>query len=72
MKTIITTYPDYQSLPAGIKKMLVASEDFFFREAQLSAAKIRRTGLGQSAAAGGRFHRQRAGDWPPFGEGWRN
>jgi hypothetical protein len=32
MKSIITTYPDFQSLPRGVKKMLLASENYFFRE----------------------------------------
>ena len=30
MKSIVVTYPDYQSLPKGIKRMLVISESFFF------------------------------------------
>ncbi|HWW01480.1 MAG TPA: hypothetical protein VNZ64_17415 [Candidatus Acidoferrum sp.] len=33
MKSIITVYPGFQSLPKGVKKMLVVSETFFFREA---------------------------------------
>jgi len=28
------SYPDYQALPRSIKKMLVASESFFFGEAR--------------------------------------
>ena len=32
MKSIVTTYPYFQSLPKGIKMMLVASEEFFFQE----------------------------------------
>jgi hypothetical protein len=32
MRTIILTYPGYQSLPRGIKQMLVASENFYFDE----------------------------------------
>jgi hypothetical protein len=32
MGTIILTYPGYQSLPRGIKQMLVASENFYFDE----------------------------------------
>jgi hypothetical protein len=34
MKSIITTYPDFQSLPQGVKKMLLASENYFFGEAK--------------------------------------
>jgi len=33
MKSIITTYPDFHALPKGIKRMLLASESFFFSEA---------------------------------------
>lgn len=33
MKSIVVTYPYFQSLPKGIKMMLVASENFFFSEA---------------------------------------
>jgi hypothetical protein len=36
MKSIITTYPDFPSLPRGIKKMLLASENFFFSEVKAS------------------------------------
>lgn len=34
MKSIITTYPDFPSLPKGLKRMLLASEDLFFGEAK--------------------------------------
>jgi hypothetical protein len=34
MKSIVVTYPDYQSLAKGIKKMLVVSESLFFGEAK--------------------------------------
>lgn len=37
MKSIVVTYPDFQSLPKGIKRMLVASEDHFFSEAKPGA-----------------------------------
>lgn len=39
MKSIITTYPDFQSLPQGVKKMLLASENFFFGEVRLTPLK---------------------------------
>ena len=32
MKSIVTTYPDFQMLPKGVKRMLVASESFFFQD----------------------------------------
>jgi hypothetical protein len=40
MKSIVLTYPGFQSLPRGIKKMLVASETHFFRQAKFSAASL--------------------------------
>jgi hypothetical protein len=42
MKSIITTYPDFQSLPRGVKKMLLASENFFFGEAKAQPVKLLR------------------------------
>jgi hypothetical protein len=36
MKSIITTYPDFMSLPREIKKLLLASESYFFDEAKIS------------------------------------
>jgi len=38
MKSIMFTYPGFQSLPRGIKQMLVTSETHFFGEAGPSAA----------------------------------
>ena len=35
MKSIMVTYPDFQSLPKGLKQMLLASETFFFDQTQL-------------------------------------
>lgn len=32
MKSIMVTYPGFQSLPKGLKQMLVESERFFFEE----------------------------------------
>lgn len=37
MKSIVTTYPDFQSLPKGVKMMLVASESLFFDGSQPGA-----------------------------------
>lgn len=39
MRTIVLTYPGYQSLPKGIKQMLVASENFYFDEIKSAPAK---------------------------------
>ncbi len=72
MKTIIATYPDFQHLPAGIKRMLVASEDFFFREAQSPAAKARTARTGQREAAERRIRREAEGSLSAFGPDWRN
>ena len=32
MKLIMTTYPGFQTLPKGVKQMLLVSESFFFDE----------------------------------------
>jgi hypothetical protein len=39
MKSIICTYPDFRSLPKGLKQMLVVSENLFFEEAQTAWLK---------------------------------
>jgi hypothetical protein len=39
MKSIITTYPDFQTLPTGVKKMLLASETHYFDEAKTGTAR---------------------------------
>lgn len=41
MKSIITTYPDFQMLPRGVKAMLLISESQFFHEAKNPLAKPR-------------------------------
>ena len=38
MKSIITTYPDFQILPRGVKAMLLTSESHFFQEAKIPLA----------------------------------
>jgi hypothetical protein len=40
MRTIILTYPGYQSLSRGIKQMLVASENFYFDEIGATVAHV--------------------------------
>jgi hypothetical protein len=32
LKSIVCTYPDFRTLPKGLKQMLVASENLFFNE----------------------------------------
>ncbi len=44
MRTIILTYPGYQSLPRGIKQMLVATEEFYFDESRSAATNRRPKG----------------------------
>jgi hypothetical protein len=34
IKSIMLTYPDFRSLPKGIKRMLVTSESVFFGDAK--------------------------------------
>jgi hypothetical protein len=36
LKSIVCTYPDFRTLPKGLKQMLVVSENLFFSEAQSS------------------------------------
>jgi hypothetical protein len=47
MKSIVLTYPGYQTLPRGLKRMLVASENSFFSEATAdrSNGKLQNTSL---------------------------
>ncbi len=39
-KSIVCTYPDFRSLPKGLKQLLVISENLFFEEAQTTWLKI--------------------------------
>jgi hypothetical protein len=32
LKSIVCTYPEFRTLPKGLKQMLVASENLFFNE----------------------------------------
>ena len=36
----MTTYPDFQSLPREVKKLLLASESYFFEEASAPHATV--------------------------------
>jgi hypothetical protein len=59
MRTIFPTYPGFQSLPGGIKQALVASENFFFDDADADGAKIAHPNLFTRTLAGARdpvFH----------------
>jgi hypothetical protein len=39
MRTIILTYPGFQSLPRGVKQLLLATENFYFEEPRSAAAR---------------------------------
>jgi hypothetical protein len=43
MKSVMMTYPGFQELPKGTKKMLLASETFFFAEARIQTTRPVRT-----------------------------
>ncbi len=44
LRSIAYNYPEFQSLPRGIKKMLVVTESFFFgEETRRSSAALRPT-----------------------------
>jgi len=70
MKSIITTYPDFRSLPKGIKKMLVASESFFYGETKSPMQK-----LGNSEVTTGSISNRGTnlgGPLSAFGNIWKN
>jgi hypothetical protein len=39
LKSIVCTYPDFRTLPKGLKQLLVVSENLFFSETQASCAQ---------------------------------
>ena len=39
MKSIITTYPYFRTLPRGLKRMLLGSESHFFDQANVSGSQ---------------------------------
>ncbi|HEY9508979.1 MAG TPA: hypothetical protein VIV82_03880, partial [Verrucomicrobiae bacterium] len=41
MKSIVLTYPDFHSLPKGLKMLLVESEYFFYREVNSPSSRER-------------------------------
>jgi hypothetical protein len=41
MKSIVATYPEFHSLPKGIKQLLVNSETLFFQDARSLSAITR-------------------------------
>jgi hypothetical protein len=45
MKSVMMTYPAFQDLPKGVKRMLLASESFFFGEARMPTVRPARRAL---------------------------
>jgi hypothetical protein len=45
MKSTMMTYPGFHELPKGVKKMLLASETFFFDEARIRTVRPARRSL---------------------------
>ncbi len=64
MKTILVTYPEFQQLPKGVRRMLVASEEHFFDEARSLSVRE----AGRLAREGRRKEAPRA----PVRPGWWN
>lgn len=69
MKSIMVTYPDFQSLPKGLKQMLLASETFFFDETKLHPNESRNDV--QTLAILDHIARLQ-GTQLPFHHSWRN
>ena len=72
MKSIITTYPDFQSLPKGIRRMLVASESFFFLEANSRMQKPRNGEATTGSIPNPNRGANPGGPLFAFGSAWRN
>jgi hypothetical protein len=72
MKSIITTYPDFQSLPKGVRRMLVASESFFFHEANSRMQKPRISEATTGSTPGPNRGTNAGGPLSAFGYAWRN
>jgi hypothetical protein len=72
MKSIITTYPDFQSLPKGVRRMLVVSESFFFLEADSRMQKPRPSEVTAGSTLGPNRRTNPGGSLSAFGYAWRN
>ena len=72
MKSIIMTYPDFQSLPKGIKRMLVASESFFFRETESRLKRPRDAAVTARTILRANRGYDLSGPSSAFGAAWRN
>ena len=69
MKSIMVTYPGFQSLPKGLKQMLLASESFFFDQTKINSKD--RPQDEQTLAILSHIARQ-SGSQLPFHPSWRN
>jgi hypothetical protein len=65
MKPIMIVYPGYQTLPKGLKQLLVESESFFFEEETTFFRRDRK-----QAASVGVDDRLAAGQ--PLSKSWKN
>jgi hypothetical protein len=72
MKSIITTYPDFRFLPKGIKRMLVASESLFFREAKPLMQKPRSSEGPTGSTPKPNRGTNPGGSLSAFGIAWKN
>lgn len=72
MKSIITTYPDFHVLPKGIKRLLLASESFFFAEACSPSKQSRLAPQPQFKPAISAFPARGANPSSLFGSAWKN
>ena len=66
MKPIMTVYPGYQTLPKGLKKLLVESESFFFEEETTFFRRDRK------AAAALSMVEDLVGVGQPLSQSWEN
>jgi len=64
MKSIMMTYAGFHDLPKGTKKMLLASETFFFEEARIPTQRPVRHAPGNSQKAAMEIERRFS--FPPY------
>ena len=66
------SYPGFQDLPRGIRMLLLASESFFFAEAQPSAGPLSRGKTAAQAAGGFKLGYEVSHPLLVFGPAWSN
>jgi hypothetical protein len=69
MKSIMMTYPNFRTLPKGVKQMLLASESFFFEETTAPAVSRLDQSMNVAILSSGKT---RFGSSPPWHPSWRN